>query len=113
MLRNGLRSDDVEAGLLRGLARERREPVGGERETRERAAQVRAALAQLRVKRVRPRDVLLDEVVVVLGHGDVEAAARDDPTAVDRIFAGLVEGNELVVLLVVREFEARRDLHRR
>ena len=45
----------LEPGLVRGLARERREPVGGEREAGERAAQVRAALAQLRVERVRPR----------------------------------------------------------
>ena len=112
MLRNGLRSDGSRPAS-RGLARERRELVGGEREARERAAQVRAALAELRVERVRARHVLLDEVFVVIGARRCRGRGWRRSAAVDRVFAGLVERDELVVLLVVREVEARRDLHRR
>ena len=109
MLRNGLRSRRVETDLGGDLLGERGEPVGRERVTRERAAQVRAALDEARVERVRPLHVLLDEVLVVLGDRDVEAAVRDDPAAVDRVLAGLVERDELVVLLVVGEVEAGRQ----
>ncbi len=37
---------------------------------------------------VRPRDVLLEKVEVVLADVDVEARARDDATTVDRILTG-------------------------
>ena len=41
--------------------------------------------------------MLLDEVLVVLGDGDVEPAVRDDPAAVDRVLVRVGERDELVV----------------
>ena len=106
MLRNGLRSPGSRPASSAASA------ASGER----RSARARSARAARR-GRSRARaaaewsafdhgDVLLDEVVVVLGDGDVEPAVRDDPAAVDRVLAGLVERDELVVLLVVGEVEA-------
>ena len=53
--------------------------------------------------------MLLGEVLVVVLDGDVEPAVRDDPPAVDRVLAGMVERDQLVVLRVVGEVEARGD----
>src|SRR4051812_44515630 len=51
-------------------------------------------------------------MLLVLGDGDVEPAVRHEPAAVDRVLAGMVERDQLVVLLVVGEVEAGGDLHR-
>jgi len=56
--------------------------------------------------------VVLDEVLVVLGDGDVQPTVRDDAAAVDRILARLRESDEFVVLLVVGKVEARGDPYR-
>ena len=65
-----------------------------------------------RVQRVRVGDVLLDEVVLVLRHRDVEAGARDDAALVERVLVGVAQRHELVVLLEVGEGERRRERHR-
>ena len=52
----------------------------------------------MRVERVRPLDVLLDEVLLVLGDRDVEPAVRDEPPVLDCVRIRLGEGDELVVL---------------
>ena len=108
MLRNGLRSAGSRPAS-RAASRasgESRSAASAKRASGPQRYEPRST--QLRVQRVRPRDVLLDEVLVVLGHGDVEPAVRDDAAAVDRVLAGLGERDELVVLLVVGEVEARR-----
>jgi hypothetical protein len=101
-----------EPHALGGLAGERGQPVVAEREAPERTAEVGAAADAPRVERVRPLDVLLDEVIVVLGDVDVQAARGDDAAGVDRVLVRLRQRHELVVALVVGEVEARGDAHR-
>ena len=110
-MRNGLRSTALEACLLRRLERERREPVARERPARERADEVVAAADDVRVERVRPLDVLLDEVLLVLGDRDVQAAVGDEAAVLDRVGVRLGERDELVVLLEVGEVEAGGEAH--
>ena len=74
MLRKASRHGGSTPDLARYLSHERREPVAAERVARERAAEIAGSVARPRVQRVRALDVLLDEVLVVLGDGDVEAA---------------------------------------
>ena len=78
----------------------------------ERAAEVGAAVVR-RVERVRALDVLLDEVLVVLGGADVEPAVGDDPAALDRIDAGLGERDELALDRTSGELEPGRPAHGR
>ena len=108
MLRNGFRttgSSPTSAAASRASGDSR---SAVEREAGERPARGRSRARELRVERVRPLDVLLGEVLVVLRDGDVEPAVRDDAAAVDRVLARMVERDELVVLLVVGEVEAAR-----
>ena len=83
-----------------------------ERVARERAGEVRAAAAQLRLERVRALDVQLFEVLVVLRRREVETGARADPAALDRVLVRLREGDEVAVDDALREVEARRPAHR-
>jgi len=46
-------------------------------------------------------DMLLDDVVLVLRRREVEAGARDEATALDRVEVGIAERDEDVVLLEV------------
>ena len=54
-------------------------------------------------------DVLLDEVVLVLGDGDVEAAARDEPSLAERVLVGVAKRDELVVGGEIRKRETAGD----
>ena len=55
--------------------------------------------------------MLLDEVLVVLGGRDVEAAVGDDPAALDRVAAGLGERDELALDRALGEVEPGRPAH--
>ena len=111
MLRNGSRH--WARGPPRGrLARERREPVVVQRVARERPAEVRAALPQAGMERVRALHVLLFEVLVVLGRRDVEPAVRDDAAALDRVLVGMRERDQLAFDRALRELEAGGPTHR-
>ena len=57
------------------------------------------------------RHVLLDEVLVVGRDRHVEAPTRGDPAVGERILVGMTERHELVVVLEVREVEARHPPH--
>ena len=59
-----------------------------------------------RVERVRTLDVLLFEVLLPVGGGDVEALARDDSAFVERVLRRVAQRDELVVEVEVREREA-------
>ena len=85
MLWNGLRHDGPSPASRGRLAGERRQPVEVEAEARERADEVGAAVPQPRVERVRVLDVLLDEVLVVLGDRDVEPAVETMRPSFDRV----------------------------
>ena len=54
------------------------------------------------------RDLLLGEVLLVLAGADVEAGAGDQAAVLDRVAVGMAQGDELVVLLEVREVELCR-----
>jgi hypothetical protein len=57
------------------------------------------------------RDLLLDEVVLILAGCDVESAARGEPAALERVVVRIGERDELVVLLEVRDGEAAGPAH--
>ncbi len=112
----GVADDVAEPDLGRDLPRERRQLGRVERVARERADEVVADARERRVQRVRALDVRLGEVLLVLRDVDVEARARDDAAALDRVLARLAQRDEGVVLLVVGEVEAghpARELDRR
>ena len=79
----------AEACFACRLARERREPVVIQRVAREGTAEVRASAAEVGVEGVRALDMLLFEVVVVVGRRDVEAVVRVDAAALDRVLVGV------------------------
>ncbi len=76
-------ADRPQTGLARGVAGQRTQLCRGQRVARERPRQICAALADARVQRVGVLDVLLDDVRVELGRGDVQAAVGEDAAAVD------------------------------
>ena len=107
MLRNGLRSSGPTPASSAASRASGDEPVVSEGVAGERSAEVGATAPHRGVESVRPFDVLLDEVLVVLRDRDVETTVRDDPSLVDRVLVRLGERNELVVLLGSRGTRGR------
>ena len=107
----GVAARRLHARLARRLQRERRERGAVECVARERAAEVGAAVAPARVERVRALDVLLDEVLVVLGGADVQATVGDDPPPLDRVRPRLGERDELALDGALGEVEPSRPAH--
>ena len=82
-----------------------------ERVPRERAAKVGAALPQPRMQRVRPLDMKLLEVLVVLRDVDVEPAVGHDSPPLDRVLVGMGQRDELALDRSLWELEPRRPAH--
>ena len=64
------------------------------------------------MQRIRPLDVILDEVVVPLRNGDIESLVGHDAAFVERILERMAHRDELEILLDVRESEPGHQLDR-
>ena len=112
MLRNGLRHCGAQPGLGRGLAGGRGQVAGVQRVPGQRAGQVPVAV-QAGVQRGGVRDLLLGDMCRELRRAvKAQPAGRPDVAAVDRVTAGLVQGEQVVVKFQVGEVEAGHPAHR-
>lgn len=78
-----------------------------ERIARDGSDEICTALLERRMQRGRVRHLALDELRIVLSRSHVEAGRGDDPPAIHWIFAGMPQGDELVVPDQFRKRKAR------
>jgi iron complex transport system ATP-binding protein len=101
----GVATRRVEPRSLRGVVRAGAETVVVQRVARERAALKGAAADDARLECGGVRDLLLDDVPVVVVDVEVEPARGDDAPLVHRVLARVAQRDELVVAGEVREVE--------